>query len=196
VTIGSLDRLGNALYRAERARALPRRTPIYLTEFGIQSRPDPVYGVSQTRQAEYRAIGEKLAWDVPRVRAISQYLMRDDLPRKGSNRYGGFESGLRTSGGRAKLAYKAFRLPMVARRSGRLVRLWGLVRPHDGAESVDIQYRNGNGAWRHLKRDRTGSRGYWTYTTRYRSGRSYRVRWTAPSGTTYVGSLTRTIRRP
>jgi hypothetical protein len=196
VTIGSISRLGNALYRAERARALPRRTPIYLTEFGIQSRPDPVYGVSQTRQAEYRAIGEKLAWDVPRVRAISQYLMRDDLPRKGSNRYGGFESGLRTSSGRAKLAYKAFRLPLVARRSGRLVRLWGLVRPHDGAESVDLQYRNGNGAWRHLKRDRTGSRGYWTYTTRYRSGRSYRVRWTSPSGTTYVGSLTRPIRRP
>jgi hypothetical protein len=139
VTIGSLGRLSRALDRAARAGAVKRRLPLYLTEFGIQSRPDPTYGVSQTRQAEYRAIAEKIALGSPRVAAFSQYLMRDDLPRKGADRYGGFESGLRTSGGRKKLAYRAFRLPMVAVRAGRSVKLWGLVRPPDGRESVEIQ---------------------------------------------------------
>jgi hypothetical protein len=195
VTIGSLWRLTRALKRAERARAIPRRTPIYLTEFGIQSKPDPVYGVSQLRQAEYRAIGEKIAWNSGRVRAISQYLMRDDLPRRGRDRFGGFESGLRRSDGRKKVAYGGFRLPMVARRSGRSrVRLWGLVRPHDGGERVELQYRNRGGRWRHLKRDRTGRRGYWATGTRYRRGRSYRVLWRAANGRRYAGARTRVIR--
>jgi hypothetical protein len=194
VTIGSLWRLTHALRRAERARAIRRRTPVYLTEFGIQSKPDPIYGVGQTRQAEYRAIGEKIAWNAGRVRAISQYLMRDDLPRRGRNRHGGFESGLRRSNGRKKLAYRAFRLPMVARRTGRpRARLWGYVRPHDGRERVEIQYRGRRGRWRHLKGDRTGRRGYWATTTGYRRGRSYRVRWRAPRGTHYTGARTRVI---
>jgi hypothetical protein len=194
VTIGSLWRLTRALKRAERARALPRRTPVYLTEFGIQSRPDPYYGVSQLRQAEYRAIGERIAWNTGRVRAISQYLMRDDRAGRGRNRYGGFESGLRFAGGRKKLAYRAFRLPMVARRAGRRVGLWGYVRPHDGRERVQIQCRGPHGRWRHLKRDRTGRRGYWTTKTPYRRGRSYRVRWHSPDGTRYAGARTRVIR--
>jgi hypothetical protein len=194
VTIGSLWRLTRALERAEHARAIPRRTPVYLTEFGIQSKPDPHYGVSQTRQAEYRAIGEKIAWSTGRVRAISQYLMRDDRPGHGRNRYGGFESGLRFAGGRKKLAYRGFRLPMVARRAGRHVRLWGYVRPHHGRERVEIQYRGRHGKWRHLKRDRTSRRGYWTTATRYRRGRSYRVRWRSSHGTRYPGARTRVVR--
>jgi hypothetical protein len=189
VTIGSLRRLTRALDRAGRARAIRRRMPVFLTEFGIQSRPDPVYGVSQTRQAEYRAIGERIAWGVGRVRAISQYLMRDDLPRRGSNRYGGFESGLRFSNGRRKIAYRGFRLPLVARRAGRRVRLWGHVRPHDGRERVVIEYRRRGGAWRRLKARTTGGRGYFATSTRYRRGRSYRLRWRS-----YSGSPTRPIR--
>jgi hypothetical protein len=194
VTIGSLGRLVRALNRAGRARAIRRRMPIYLTEFGIQSKPDPHYGVSQMRQEEYRAIGERIAWRRGRVRAISQYLMRDDLPRKGSDRYGGFESGLRFSNGRKKRAYRGFRLPLVARRSGRRVRLWGHVRPHDGRERVEIQYRHRRGKWRRLKRDRAGRKGYWTTTTRYRRGRIYRVRWRSPEGVRFAGSPTRPIR--
>ena len=194
VTIGSLGRLTRALDRAGRARAVRRRLPVYLTEFGIQSTPDPHYGVSQTRQAEYRSIGEKIAWANPRVRAISQYLMRDDPVGTGKDRYGGFESGLRFAGGRKKLAYRGFRLPMVARRTGRRVRLWGYVRPHTGRDRVEIQYRGRRARWRHLKNDRTNRAGYWISTTRYHSGRSYRVRWRSGGGTAY-GSRTRVIQR-
>jgi hypothetical protein len=119
---------------------------------------------------------------------------RDDLPRTGSNRYGGFESGLCFSNGRKKLAYRGFRLPMVARRAGRRVRLWVHVRPHDGRVRVEIEYRNRHGKWRRLKRDRAGRRGYWVTTTRYRRGRSYRVRWRSPTGARLAGSPTRPIR--
>jgi hypothetical protein len=192
VTIGSLSRLTKALDRARRAHAVGKRVDLYLTEFGVQSEPDPVSGVSEQRQAEYRSIGESIAYRNPRVRAFSQYLMRDDLPRPGRAylRYGGFESGLRHSDGEAKLAYDGFRLPLVAERGGR-TRLWGLVRPATEATTVGIEYRNrGSSRWRALKRDRTDSRGYWASTTSYRPGRFYRVRWGE-----FTGPPTRTFKR-
>jgi hypothetical protein len=191
VTIGTLSRLTRALDRARRAHAVRKRVDLYLTEFGVQSEPDPISGVSETRQAEYRSISELIAYRNPRVRAFSQYLMRDDLPRAGSasERYGGFESGLRHSGGETKLAYDGFRLPLVAER-GRRTRLWGLVRPASGRTTVTIQYRNrGSSKWRTLKHDRTDSRGYWATTTSYRPGRWYRVRWES-----FTGAPTRAYR--
>jgi hypothetical protein len=196
-----LSRLNRALARAGRAHAVRRGLPIWLTEFGIQSRPDRVWGVGETAQAEYRAISERIAWNNRRVSAFSQYLMRDDHPIAGASspmeRYGGFESGLRLSWGRAKRAYSGFRIPLAALRAGlRRVRLWGLVRQAHGRTRVSIDYRNrGSRQWRLLKRDRTGRRGAWTTTTRYRKGRSYRVRWVAKDGTRYTGPRTRVHRR-
>ena len=57
------------------------RPQIYLTEFGIQSKPDPIAGVGLRGQAEYLAISERIAYANPRVVAFSQYLMVDDQPR-------------------------------------------------------------------------------------------------------------------
>ncbi|MGZ4268047.1 MAG: cellulase family glycosylhydrolase [Solirubrobacteraceae bacterium] len=197
VTIGVLGRLNSALARAGRAHALRTGMPIYLTEFGIQSYPDKLSGVSQTQQAEYRSISERIATHNARVYGFSQYLMRDDQPGPGTGlaRYGGFESGLRLADGSRKLAYEAFRLPLVAARGHTRTTLWGLVRPAHGRTRVSIDYRNrGSSTWRDLKRDTTGTTGYWTTTTSARSGRAYRVRWTAPDGTRYTGPLTRSYR--
>lgn len=195
VMIGTLSRLRRALDRAARAGAIRRRAGIYLTEFGIQSKPDPIYGVSQTRQAEWRALAEQIAYRNSRVRAFSQYLMRDDA--KQGRRYGGFESGLRYHGGRRKKAYRAFRLPMTATRSSkRRVRLWGLVRPAAGRTRVTIYRRDrGSRRWRLLKSDRTDRRGYWRTSTRYRRGRAYLVRWREPGGRRHSGAKTRVMRR-
>jgi len=191
VTIGVLSRLTRALDKYSKHR----RLGLYLTEFGIQSKPDPFVGVSHTQQAEYRSISERIAYRNPRVKAFSQYMMRDDAPRPGSKyaRYSGFESGLRTHNGKTKLAYNGFRLPLVADRGRRRVTLWGLVRPTTARTSVLLQYRPGK-KWRRLKRDTTNSRGYFSTTTKYRKGRSYRVIWTAPDGTTYKGPRTRVYR--
>ena len=197
VTIGVLGRLNTALARAGRAHAVRTGLGIYLTEFGVESKPDPLRGVSYTAQAEYRSIAERMAYRNGRVRAFAQYLMRDDAERPGSgfDRFGGFQSGLRTHAGTAKRAYDAFRLPLVALRGHTRTTLWGLVRPARGATSVSIDYRNrGSSRWRFLKRDHTNRRGYWTTTTRLVADRRYRVRWTAPDGTRHEGPLTRSYR--
>jgi Cellulase (glycosyl hydrolase family 5) len=198
VTIGVLDRLNSALSKAGRAGAIRRDMPIYLTEFGIQSFPDRIAGVSQQQQAEYRSISERIAYRNGRVRGFSQYLMRDDLPHPGSvvERYSGFESGLRTSDGKPKLSFEGFRLPLVATRGARSTSLWGLVRPATGRAKVTMEYRNaGSSTWRRLKSDTTNADGYWSTTTGVRSGRAYRVRWTAPNGgSAFTGPPTRAYR--
>jgi hypothetical protein len=181
VTIGVLSRLTRALDRYSHHRKLG----LYLTEFGIQSAPDPFVGVSQTRQAEYRSIAERIAYRNARVRAFSQYMMRDDLPRGGSRyaRYSGFESGLRTSGGRTKPAYDGFRLPLVADRSGHHVVLWGLARPAPAATVVALEYRGrGSKRWKALKSVSTNAAGYFSTRTSFKRGRSYRVRWNGFTG--------------
>ena len=117
----------SACSRASSARStaparpdIPRGLPVYLTEFGIQSRPDRVQGVTFPKQAAYLSIAEHMAYVNPRVRSFSQYLMSDDRPRASAlNKYAGFESGLRTNKGRKKPAYKAFRLPLAVENYGR-----------------------------------------------------------------------------
>ena len=189
VTIGVLSRLTRALDAEARAHRIRSRLPIYLTEFGIQSEPDPYIGVSYQRQAEYRSISEWYAWRNPRVAAFSQYLMRDDNPRRGSIyvRYSGFESGLRGSNGRAKLAYAGFRLPLVADARGKRVYFWGYVRPAAGLTRVLLQVRTrGSRTFRDLKHVTTNTSGYWRSVTSLRRGAQYRVVWGR-----YAGPATR-----
>src|SRR6185436_15535546 len=131
-------RLVTALDKAANAGAIPRHLPIYLTEFGIQSTPDKVSGVSLERQAAYLAVAEHIAYVNPRVATFSQYLMSDDPPRSDGYRYGGFESGLISSAGKEKPAYKGFRLPLAVERYDDSDVLWGLVRPQRGATQVTI----------------------------------------------------------
>lgn len=197
VTIGVLSRLNSALAAAERNGLLSRDTGIYITEFGIQSKPDLVSGVSFTAQAEQRSLSELLAYANPRVRVFAQYLLRDDLPREGpaASRYSGFETGLLTSGGNEKLSYEAFRLPLVARRaSAHRTALWGLVRPAARRVTVSIDIRSRHGDWHYLKHDQTDSRGYWRTATTFVSDRRYRVRWRDAAGVQHTGPLTRMSR--
>jgi hypothetical protein len=201
VTIGVLSRLTRAVDRAGRAGAIPKGLPIWLTEFGIQSTPDPLYGVSEQQQAEYRAISERIAYDNPRVKAFSQYLLRDDDPIKGVPklaRYGGFESGLRTAGGKAKTSLGAFRLPLVVRHLGaRRASLWGLVRPATGATTAVLEYRDGRrGAFRTLQNVTTGATGYFSVVVAYRKGRQYRLTWTPAGGAARHGGPTRAYSAP
>jgi hypothetical protein len=175
VTIGALIRLKRALDHAGRTHKFPRKLPIYLTEFGIQSVPDPLYGVSQYRQNEYRAISERWAWQNPRVKWFSQYLMRDDnhLNRGPKlSRYPGFESGLKFANGKRKVAFKSFALPLAALRSGSGVTLWGGARAAHGKVTVTV-LANG----RRYKTITTDSRGFFLKRVRYVKGRKYQLRW-------------------
>lgn len=196
VTIGGLGRLSRALDRAAAAGMVARRLPIYATEFGVQSFPNLVAGVSLAHQADYRSVAEFLAYGNPRVVSFSQYLLTDAAPVPGPalGRYV-YQMGLYLFKHHiAKPAYAAFRLPLVVRRHGGSVALWGLVRPARASHSVGsvtVSYADrGANRWHPLLHASFGSSGYWTARSTYRSGRHWRVSWTSPSGATYTGPAT------
>jgi hypothetical protein len=155
--------------------------------------------VSFQRQAEYRSYSERIAYYNTRVAAFSQYLLTDDLPREGVSadlRYSGFESGLRTSNGKAKPSLEGFRLPLVAKASkgSSKVTLWGIARPAKGATKVTVQQHDAGHSWRTLATVTTNSRGVWTRRAA-RGGvkREWRVRWTDASGKQDTGPATRAM---
>jgi hypothetical protein len=187
VTIGVLPRLVHALDRAAKAGALPAQLPIHLTEFGVQTTPDKISGVSLSRQAAYIAVAEHIAYVNPRVVAFSQYLLSDDPPRSSGYRYGGFESGLISADGKQKPAYQGFRLPLAVETYGANDVLWGLVRPQRSRTRVTILRAPKGKAWRELKTLDTTAVGVYALTTAHHDGQRYRVRWTAPDGNTYTG---------
>ena len=193
VTIGVLDRLTGALDRAARAGAVSSGVDLYLTEFGIQSHPDRIAGVSLARQAEYLAVAERIAYANPRVRSFSQYLLRDD-PRRSDGSYGGFETGLRTARGRKKPSYEGFRLPLAAADYGSSDVLWGRVRPYPARTQVTILAARRGRAFRPLRTVATNSAGVFGLRARHVRGQRYRVRWTAPDGRTFTGPPIRPTR--
>jgi hypothetical protein len=182
VTIGVLGRLTKALDRARRARALTSRLPIYLTEFGIQSTPDTISGVSLAKQVEYRAISERIAYDDPRVVSFSQYLLRDSDPT-GPHEYGGFESGLRFADGKPKPSLPGFRLALAVGSRGSKASVWGLVRPATGVTTAMITYaEKGSSRFRPLRSVRTNALGYFHFSASYHAGRRWNVTWQGQSG--------------
>jgi hypothetical protein len=188
VTIGVLSRLNSALDKAGKGGALPRGLKIFLTEFGIQTTPDEISGVSYAKQAAYRAIAEHIAYVNPKVALFSQYLLVDDKPRKTGYRYGGFETGLRRSNGSKKPSYESFRLPLAVESYGRNDVLWGVVRPLRARTQVTVQVRASSKAkWRTLKTLTTSSTGVYGFSARHRRKQQYRVQWTSPTGTRYTG---------
>ena len=194
VNIGTLDRLVRALNRAARAGAIARGRDIYLTEFGIQSLPDRIAGVSFSRQAEYLAISERIAYANPRVKAFSQYLMRDDAARKHASRaerYAGFESGLRRHDGKAKPSYRGFAVPLAVSAYGRSDVLWGRVRPARGVTEVTVEYKRRGKPWRRLTATQTNAQGIFGLRSDHRDGQHYRIRWTRPDGSALVGPAIR-----
>jgi len=197
VTVGSLSRLTDALNRAAKTGAVKRNLKIYLTEFGVQSVPDPNYGVSLQQQNEFRAIAEKIAYNNPRVASFSQYLMTDDPPTgTGANCCGRFESGLRTSAGVNKPSFDGFRLPVVAELRGSSVKLWGLVRPATDRVDVALQRRSGSGAWKTISEPVTNSRGVWTATSTKVKNGAWRVLWVGPDDVTYESPAVRAYTWP
>jgi hypothetical protein len=135
--IGAVNRLVKLLDTAARYGIVPRRTPVYLTEFGFQTRPPDPYGVSLQQQAVYLNYSDYVAYRNPRIASTAQYELNDD-PHQAV-----FNTGLRFKDGRPKPALAAYALPIyVARVGGGGARIFGLVRSVRGAGvSVAIQNR-------------------------------------------------------
>jgi hypothetical protein len=192
VTIGVLSRLSSALRKAFAARGVTTNLPIYLTEFGVQSKPNRFLGVPVSKQAEYDAIAEKIAWANSRVAAFSQYLLRDDPlgGKPGSSVHGGtvgFQTGLEYLSGRPKPLFFAWPVPLTVSKRGHAFSLWGLARPATGATKVTVLVqRKGSRRYKTLKTVTTDSRGYWTLRSPV-AGAHWRVRWVSPAHVKYEG---------
>jgi hypothetical protein len=191
ITMGTIGRLVTALNRAAAVHAIRPGLSVYITEFGVQSVPNPFSGVSLAQQAEYLAISEHIAWENPRVASFGQYLLRDDHPA--GRRVVGFQTGLETYKGAAKPAYDGFRLPLtVTRTTITGVSFWGLVRPATGDTHIVLQYSaNGGGSWHGLAREQTSGAGAWSGGGRFVAGRLWRVRWVSSNGQAFTGAPTR-----
>ena len=143
----AIRRLGYYLDRARAAKRFSRRLSIYNTEFGLQSNPpDRLVSTTLSRQAALINEKEEYAYRYWRLKSHSQYLMYDDPARPGplDVKWSGFQTGLRFASGRAKPSFNAYRFPIVVKRRGRGVRIWGRVRPGSGRRYVRVQRRGGN----------------------------------------------------
>jgi hypothetical protein len=144
IRLADRDRLGTLLDAGAALHRLPANLTYWWTEFGWQTKPpDPIRGVALADQARWIAQAEQITRADPRTAALTQFLLRDDLPRDSSDpsvRWGTYQTGLEDSAGNHKPAYDAYRLPLVATRTGAGVALWGLVRPTNGAATVQVQF--------------------------------------------------------
>jgi len=190
VTFPSLANLESVLDAAGEIGQVEAGLPVFVTEYGVQSRPDPTSGVPLQAQADYLSISERLAYADPRIASYAQYLMRDDPPdRVPGESFGGFESGLRFDDGAKKPSFDSFRLPLVVRRDGDDVFIWGLARPATGATEVEVHVADG-GRERLLRRLRTSEAGVFELRSQYRDGRVWQLRWRGPEGESHRGPWT------
>jgi hypothetical protein len=176
VTISSLSRLTRLLDRAFRSYGSGRRLPLYLTEFGYQTPPDP-FGVSFAQQAAYLNESEHIAFRNRRVRTLAQFLLYDDKDPISLT----FQSGLLSRAGAVKPSFGAYRLPAWAPRRvrrGTPVPVWGGLRPAPPGSSAVIERRVGRGRWRAVRTVVVGNpRGYFTVRVRLARSSVLRVRW-------------------
>jgi hypothetical protein len=149
VNISGIKRLSKALDLAARAGRISKRQPLYNTEFGFQTNPpDPFVSTSPARQAQILNEKEEFSYRYSRLKSYSQYLLYDDPARSGSValKWAGFQTGLRFPSGAVKPAYDAYKYPIVVRRRGSGVYVWGRVRPGTGIRYVQLERRSG-GSW-------------------------------------------------
>ncbi|MEA2425519.1 MAG: hypothetical protein QOH13_1929 [Thermoleophilaceae bacterium] len=155
--IGALGRVTKVLDRAARYGIVARATPVYLTEFGYQTRPPDPFGVSLAEQARYINQADYIAFLNPRIASVAQYTLRDDPAQAG------FNTGLRFANGRAKPSLAAYALPVyVVKTNSGHGRIFGQVRSAAGAPvTLEVQHRRGkSGAFTTVGEIQTNPRGY------------------------------------
>jgi hypothetical protein len=155
VTTANISALRRVLKLGARAGAIPgsAASQIYLTEFGVSTRPPSArkYGVSLSEQAARINEAEYLAYRQGVVRSFTQYQLEDDGLAAGSHR--GrlvFQTGLRFEATRAQLkggvlgkpkpSRAAYKVPLFVVDRGRRVTVWGGVR---GVKSGKVKVLRG-----------------------------------------------------
>ncbi|MGH2840709.1 MAG: hypothetical protein ACRDKY_07790 [Solirubrobacteraceae bacterium] len=194
LTMANLGTWGPLLDRlsAQSSRKIPAGLPIFITEFGYESNPpDPRNGIPLLKQAEYNQLGDFLAYNNPRVRANTQFLLRDSAPlkkyKRNSRQYWfTYQSGLFTNKDKNKPAVFAYLVPFVAYRKGPAIAFWGQLRfrPNTSKDVTVIQWRaSPSAAWRQLGPARpTSVLGFFTSTAAPPAPNAeYRAVWVNPA---------------
>jgi hypothetical protein len=210
VPLANLGRLERGLDRIFAAYRVHRKIPIYLTEYGYQTKPpDPYQVVSPAKQAAYLNEADYMAWKDPRVKSVSQFLLFDagpdsQYPPSNFDYWDTFQTGLifgpgTSLNGVLKPAYYAYRLPIwiprtrVRRRQPMLV--WGMLRmaPKLTAQTAIIRWKPAGG--RRFETISTvqvpASAVYGYFTTRVvvPGTGSVRLGWRGTGGTLFVGRV-------
>jgi hypothetical protein len=144
---------------------------IWLTEYGYQTNPpDRALGVSPAKQARYLSEASLRAYRAPFVDMLVAFMVRDDTFA------GGWQSGLFTRTGAAKLSAKWFPLPLAqASRRGTRTVVWGQIRPGSGSQTYRLRMRRG-GRWTWVGGTRrTNARGFFSVALRAGRGTSVQV---------------------
>lgn len=138
VTIANIGLLGGLLdaLATQSGGKIAAGLPILLTEFGYESNPpDTRNGIPLLKQAHYNTLAEFMAYNDPRVKGTTQFLVRDGAPvtryPKGSRLYWfTYQSGLYNLRGRAKPAAFAYAFPFLVFNPGvpGMTGFWGQLR--------------------------------------------------------------------
>jgi hypothetical protein len=183
--------------------------PIYLTEFGYQSRPPDPFGFPPAVQAAYLNQSEFQAYNNRQIRSYSQFLLVDDgpltqYPRNSTLYWSTFQTGIVALNGAFKPSYYAFRLPIylpvTRRRSAGKLRVWGDLRParNGTRQTATVQFRaKARGArWQKLASlTTTNLRNYVDGRVRFTRSGAVRLAWRAAAGTLYSREVAVTIGR-
>lgn len=117
VTLSQLPRLGRSLDRWFGRGDIP----IWITEFGYQTKPGDRFGVTEAQQARYLSVVVSQLKSDPRVQMFIWFIFRDSAG-------GLWQSGLATTSGRAKPAYATFK-SLAGSMAGQTVKIAPGVQP-------------------------------------------------------------------
>lgn len=140
--LGDGRRLLRTLDKLTRVGAIKRssRKPldVFYTEYGYQTNPpDPVSGVSLTRQSQFLQQAAYIAWSTPRVRGINQFRLSDGaINGSGALSLQEFQSGLFFRDSKPKPSFSTFPNPLASAGGSDI---WGQVRPGE-RHTVHIEY--------------------------------------------------------
>jgi len=190
-TLSNLARIETALDRSQRAYHKPAGKPIYITEWGVQSKaPSPFVKFTQAQQAEYLNEGEYMAWTNSRVPAFGQFLLVDAAPNPletfGSKAYWAtFQSGLLFyPSDQPKPAYNAFELPiwLPDPQHSSSVYVWAQIRPTNAPRIATLQFKaSGSSNWTTVAQLRsTNAEGFVTTHVSLPSAGGLRLSWIGP----------------
>ncbi len=198
--LGELGRVTSLLDRAftiyHRRRA--GGMPLYLNEYGYQTNPPDPLGLPQSTQAAYLNEADYIASRNPRVRSLSQFLLRDDKPLAGAAPgtpayWSTFQSGLELADGSPKPSLAAYRLPIFLAhpivRVGHSLVVWGQLRlaPRNTRQVAQLQFSpSGSKGWQPLATRATSNpRGFLSMRVGLPGTGLMRLAWTDQAGVTF-----------